>query len=189
LRTFDAAMNVREDVAGDVLASLSTMLWNAPSKAWTGGATMADSSLNRRMTVRLGPAVAFAQIGVVGLDGAIELEALRLYGLPEDAPALLCGTPALPVGQREFAAEVAWDLPSLAPGATSLLDVTVPGCRQGDLAQAALAASTRFVELDATAWSNNTVRVMARNISPTATFDVSTATLSEPASERRRVDL
>ena len=55
---------------------------------------MADASLNRRMTVRLGDAVAFAQIGVVGLDGQIELEALRLYGLPEAAPALLCGTPA-----------------------------------------------------------------------------------------------
>ena len=130
VRCFDAAMNVRENLAGDVLASLTTMQWNAPSKAWTGGATMADSSLNRRMTVRLGPGVAFAQIGVVGLDGAIELEALRLYGLPEDAPELLCGTPALPVGQRELAAEVSWDLPNLAPGTTSLLDVTVTGGRQ-----------------------------------------------------------
>ncbi|WP_149539317.1 pectate lyase family protein [Siccirubricoccus phaeus] len=185
VRCFDAGMAVREDVAGDVLASLSTMLWNAPSKAWTGGATMADSSLNRRMTVRLGPAVAVAQIGIVGLDGAIELEALRLYGLPENAPALLCGTPALPVGQREFAAEVAWDLPSLAPGATSLLDVTVTGSRQGDLTDAALAASTRFVELDTTAWSNNTVRVMARNISPTATFDLGPATLSVQVTKRR----
>jgi len=185
VRCFDAAMNVRENIAGDVLASLTTMLWNSPSKAWTGGATMADSSLNRRMTVRLGAGVAFAQIGVVGLDGAIELEALRLYGLPEDAPASLCGTPALPVGQREFAAEVAWDLPSLDPGATSLLDVTVTGSRQGDLAHAALAASTRFVELDATAWSNNTVRVMARNISPTATFDLGPATLSVAVTKRR----
>ncbi len=185
VRCFDAAMTVRENLAGDVLASLSTLLWNAPAKAWTSGATMADSSLNRRMTVRLGPGVAVAQIGVVGLDGAIELEALRLYGLPEDAPALLCGTPALPVGLREFAAEVAWDLPSLAPGATSLLDVTVTGSRQGDLARAALAASTRFVELDATAWSNNTVRVMARNISPTATFDLGPATLSVAVTKRR----
>ncbi|MBX6741139.1 MAG: hypothetical protein IRY87_03710, partial [Acetobacteraceae bacterium] len=185
VRCFDAAMNVRENLAGDVLASLTTMVWNAPSKAWTGGATMADSSLNRRMTVRLGPGVAFAQIGVVGLDGAIELEALRLYGLPEDAPALLCGTPALPVGQREFAAEVAWDLPSLAPGATGLLDVTVTGSRQGDLAYTALAASTRFIELDATAWSNNAVRVMARNISPTATFDLGPATLSVAVTKRR----
>jgi hypothetical protein len=110
---------------------------------------------------------------------------LRLYGLPEDAPALLCGTPALSVGQREFAAEVAWDLHSLAPGAASLLDVTVTGSRQGDLAHAALATSTRFVELDATAWSNNTVRVMARNISPTATFDLGAATLSLQVTKRR----
>ena len=138
---------------------------------------------NFRMTVRLGPGVALAQIGIVGFDGQIEVEAMRLYGLPEAAPALLCGTPALPVGQREFAAEVAWDLPSLAPGATSLLDVTVAGARQGDLAQAALASSTRFIEVDAAAWSNNTVRVMARNISP-ATFDLGSATLSVQVRKR-----
>jgi len=178
VRCFDAAMNVRENIAGDALASITTLLWNVPTKAWTGGAAMADASLNKRMTVRLGPGVAFAQIGIVGFDGQIELEALRLYGLPEAAPALLCGTPALPVGQREFAAEVAWDLPSLAPGAASLLDVTVNGARQGDIAHAALASSTRFIELDATAWSNNTVRALARNTSPAATFDLGTATLS-----------
>jgi len=78
---------------------------------------MADASLNKRMTVRLGPGVAFAQIGIVGFDGQIELEALRLYGLP--------------VGQREFVAEVSWNLPNLAFGATSLLDVTVAGALQG----------------------------------------------------------
>ena len=118
---------------------------------------MDDANLNRRQTIRVGPGVAYAQVGVVGFDGPIDLQALRLYGLPEDAPALLCGTPVLPVGQREFAAEVAWDLPSLAPGATSLLDVTVTGSRQGDLAHAALSASTRFVELDAAAWSTDEV--------------------------------
>jgi hypothetical protein len=168
-----------------VLASLTTPIWNVPSKAWTGGAPMADSSLNRRMTVRLAEAVAFAQIGIVGFDGQIELEALRLYGLPEHAPALLCGTPALPMGQREFAAEVSWDLPNLAPAATSLLDVTVTGCRQGDLAATALASSTRFIELDATAWTTNTVRVMARNISPGATFDLAAATLSVAVTKRQ----
>jgi hypothetical protein len=26
-------------------ASLTTMVWSAPSKSWTGGATMADASL------------------------------------------------------------------------------------------------------------------------------------------------
>ncbi len=136
-----------------------------------------DASLNRRMTVRLGPGVAFAQVGIAGFDGQIEREAPRLHVLPEHAPAL-------PVGQREFAAEVARDLPSLAPGATSLLDVTVPGCRQGDLAAAALASSTRFVEPDAVAWTNDTVRVMARNISPSATFDLGAATLAVQVTKR-----
>ena len=79
-------------MAGDLLASLTTMVWNGPSTSWTGGATMADASLNRRTTVRLGDAVAFAQIGIVGLDGQIELEALRLYGLRQVAPVLVCGT-------------------------------------------------------------------------------------------------
>jgi hypothetical protein len=80
VRCFDGSGIVRENAAGDVLASLTTMVWNAPSKSWTGGATMADASLNRRMTVRLGDTVAFAQIGTVGLDEQIELEALRLSG-------------------------------------------------------------------------------------------------------------
>jgi hypothetical protein len=76
VRCFGGDALVRENAAGDVLASLTTMVWNAPSKSWTGGATMADASLNRRMTVRLADAVAFAQIGVTGFDGQIELEAL-----------------------------------------------------------------------------------------------------------------
>jgi hypothetical protein len=48
-----------------------------------------------------------------------------------------------------------------------------------------VASSTRFVELDAAAWSNNTVRVMARNISPSATFDLGSATLSVVVMKRR----
>ena len=80
---------------------------------------------------------------------------------------------------------MSWDLPSLAPGITSLLDVTVANCRVGDLADAALASSTRFIEFDATAWTTNTVRVMARNISPGATFDLAAATLSVAVTKRR----
>jgi hypothetical protein len=129
--------------------------------------------------------VALAPIGVVRFDGQIELKALRLYGLPEAALALLCGTPALLVGQREFGAEVTWDVPSLAPGATILLDVMVAGARQGDLADAALASSTRSVEFGAFAWTTNTVRVMARNISPSATFDLASAMLSSQGTKRR----
>jgi hypothetical protein len=56
--------------------------------------------------------------------------------------------------------------------------VTATDCQQGDLVQAALASSTRFIELDAAAWNNNMVRVMVCNISPSATFDLSPATLA-----------
>jgi len=98
---------------------------------------------------------------------------------------VLNGTPLLPQsGQREFAAEVFWDLPSLASGATALTDVTVTGSRQGDLATVSLVSSTRFIDLDAAVWSNNTVRVMARNISG-ATFDLAAATLSVQVTKRR----
>jgi hypothetical protein len=133
----------------------------------------------------LAKSAAFAPIGVVGFDGQIELEALRPYALPEDATASLRGTPTLAVGQREFGAEVTWDVPSLAPGATILLDVMVAGARQGDLADAALASSTRSVEFGAFAWTTNTVRVMARNISPSATFDLASAMLSSQGTKRR----
>jgi hypothetical protein len=95
VRPFDAAGNIRVDVAGDVLASLTTVLWNGPAKGWSAGAPMDDANLNRRQTIRVGPAVAYAQVGVVGFDGPIDLQALRLYGLPEAAPAVLNGTPLL----------------------------------------------------------------------------------------------
>jgi hypothetical protein len=102
---------------------------------------------------------------------------------------VLNGTPLLSgalfgSGRRDCAAEVSWDLPSLAPGATSLLDVTVNGARAGDPATASLVSSTRFIELDAAVWSNNTVRVIARNISA-ATFDLAEATLSVGVTKRR----
>jgi hypothetical protein len=58
------------------------------------------------------------------------------------------------------------------------------GARAGNLATASLVSSTRFIELDAAARSNNTVRVMARNISA-ATFDLAAATLSVGVEKRR----
>jgi hypothetical protein len=184
VRVFDGAANVRENIAGDVLASGTTMQWNTAAKGWNAGAVMADASLNRRQTIRVGASVAFAQVGIVGFDGQIELEALRLFGLPEAAPAVLYACPSVPVGTREIQAEVSWDLPSLASGATALTDVTVTGSRQGDMAQASLVSSTRFIDLTAFAWTNNTVRVMARNISG-ATFDLAAATLSVQVVKRR----
>jgi hypothetical protein len=157
----------------------------APPNAGWGGALASTAARDRplalcRSEVKRNSATftagAVAQIGICGFDGTIELQALRLYGLPGEAPAL-------PPGTREFQAEVSWDLPLLAPSITSLLDVTVANCRVGDLADAALASSTRFIELDATAWTTNTVRVMARNISSSATFDLVASTL--PVTKRQ----
>ena len=71
MRCFGGDCIVRENVAGDVRASLTTMAWNAPPNTWTGGTTMADASLNRRMMVRLADAVAFAQIGIVASTGRL----------------------------------------------------------------------------------------------------------------------
>lgn len=79
--------------------------------------------------------------------------------------------------QQKFAAEVSGGVTSLAPGATSLIDITVNGARRGDLAYGSLASSTWFIKLDAAAWSNNTTRVMGRNISA-ATFDLGWAVLA-----------
>ena len=56
---------------------------------------MADASLNRRQTIRVGAGVAFAQAGIVGFDGQIELEALRLFGLPGALCAVLNGASLL----------------------------------------------------------------------------------------------
>ena len=79
-------------------------------------------------------------------------KSLRLYGLTCDCARGAERHGLLPASaQREFAAEATWDLPNLAPGATSLLDVTVNGARQGDLTPAALASSTCFIELASTA--------------------------------------
>jgi hypothetical protein len=183
VRCFDGSGTVRENVAGDVLASLTTMLWNAPSKSWTGGATMADASLNRRMTVRLGGAVAFAQIGIAGLDGRIELEALRLRAAGSGAsPALRHAHPAgwaARVRRRDHARPAVVGRRRGAPGRRR-----GDGARQGDRAEASLASSTRFIDLDAFARSNSTVRVLTRNVSGGA-FDLGTATLSVAVTKRR----
>ena len=65
-----------------------------------------------------------------------------------------------------------------------LVDVTVPGARQGDRADVSLASSTRFIELDAFVWSNNTARVLAHRVSGAA-FDLGAATLSVAVTKRR----
>jgi hypothetical protein len=60
----------------------------------------------------------------------------------------------------------------------------VNGARAGDLAHASPVFLTRFSEFDVTVWSNDTVQVMARNISA-ATFDLAATTLSVGVTKRR----
>jgi len=71
-----------------------------------------------KVSIILLPSRPVAQIGIGGFDGQIEIEARRLQQLPEAAPALLYGMPALPAGQQEFAAEASRDLSSLVPSSS-----------------------------------------------------------------------
>lgn len=101
----------------------------------------------------------------------IKLEALRLFSLPEAAPAGLYACSSVPVGTRGLAVETTWGMPSMASGATGLTDVTLTETRQGDMAQALPINSKRFIDLTAFAWTNNAGRITARNISD-ATSDL-----------------
>jgi len=104
--------------------------------------------------------------------------------VPEDAPAVLYGCPSLPAGTRTLAVETSWDLPSLGPGATANVDVTVPGARRGDFADASLDTSSIAFVLDWHVWSNNSVRVTARNVSA-STVDLAAAPLAVQLVKRR----
>ena len=139
----------------------ATMVWNVPSKSWTGGATMADASLNRRCgSPTLWPSRRSASSASTAPSSWRRCDC---SGARDRAgPALRHSHPA--VGQREFAVETTLDLPSLAAGVAHLVDVTVTGARQGDRAEASLASSTRFIELAAFAWSNSMVRVLAQRL-------------------------
>ena len=72
----------------------------------------------------------------------------RLFGLHEAAPAVLHGCPPVPIDTRSLAPETTWHLPSLAAGATANIDVTVPGARRGDFADASLDTSSIAFGLD-----------------------------------------
>ena len=73
VQMFDGAGNVRADITGDVLASITTMLSNGPAKGWNAGAPMNDAKFNRRQTIRVGASVSYAQVGMIGFDGPIDL--------------------------------------------------------------------------------------------------------------------
>ena len=73
VQMFDGAGNVRADITGDVLASITTMLWNGPAKGWNARAPTNDAKFNRRQTIRVGASVSYAQVGMIGFDGPIDL--------------------------------------------------------------------------------------------------------------------
>jgi hypothetical protein len=98
---------------------------------------------------------------------------------------VLYGCPTLPVGARTLALETSWDLPSLGPGATANIDVTVTGARRGDFAAAALDTSSIASGLDCHVWSNTSVRVTARNVSA-STVDLAAAPLSVRVTKQAR---
>jgi hypothetical protein len=119
-------------------------------------------AVDRRQSVWVMGAVAFAQIGIVGFDGAIELEALRLYGLPNAAPAVLAG-PTHGWGRREIPFSAAYDPPSLAAGASHQTIIAVAGAVPGDAVQVGFSVASTAVVFLATIGASGTVTVVAWN--------------------------
>jgi hypothetical protein len=97
---------------------------------------------------------------------------------------VLYACPLLPAGTRTLTLKTSRDLPSLGPGATANVDVTVPGARRGDFADASLDTSRIAFVLDCHVWSNNSVRVTAGNVSA-STVDLAAAALSVQVLKRR----
>lgn len=172
---FDEAENVLQ---GDhpVLFSNMNTAWNGAPSYFHEGAADLDGltgglAINQHQRVRLAPACAIAIIGVRGSTSSAVLKALRLFCAPLFAPRVLAGgTRAW--GSREMAASQAWSVPSLAAGATSTADVTLPGVRQGDIVRVGFAKDSGFqnggVVFHASVGGTgaaNQVRVTAQNVS------------------------
>jgi hypothetical protein len=161
---FDAGMGLLTDTAGQVvLASGQSLQWNPAAKWWQGAADMEDATLTRLQAVRLGPSVGYAVIGLARIATDYELRALRLLCDPRHAPALLYGLPDLRHGARALTAELGWDPPSIAAGASAQIHVTVPGARPGDFVQAAFSLATSGVVFLAQIGAQDTVTVTAWN--------------------------
>ncbi len=90
----------------------------------------------------------------------------------------------MPIGTRSLALEPTWDLPSLTAGATANIDVTVPGARRSDFADASRDTSSIAFVLDCHVWSNNIVRVTARNVSA-STVDLAATPLAAQVIKRK----
>lgn len=166
---FDAGMGLLTDAAGQVaLASGQSLQWNPAARWWQGAADMADATLTRLQAVELGPGVGYAVIGLARVAADYEVRAMRLLCDPRHAPAVLYGLPGLRHGARDLTAELGWDPPSIAAGASAQISVPLPGARPGDFVQAAFSLSTSGVVFLAQIGAQDTVTVTAWNRSGAA---------------------
>lgn len=177
VQCFDAAGQILTEAAGRMArASNQTLIWSPTARWWQSSADLADATLTRLQAIRLAPEVATAVIGVARIDRDYEVRALRLYCEPRHAPPILYGLPNLPHGSREIVVETSWDPPSLNPGATTQLNIPVPGAFPGDFVQASFSVATTGVVFLATVGAGGVVTVIAWNRS-TIAIDLAGGTL------------
>ena len=151
-----------------VRASGMSLTYAAGPRWWQGNADSNDANLTRLQVVRFAPQVQAAIIGVARIGADYEVRSMRLACDPSQSPAVLYGTPELPHGVRELKAELAWDPPSIAAGASAQLNVPCAGVRPGDFVQAAFSLSTSGVVFLAQVGAQDVITVTAWNRSGVA---------------------
>ncbi|MDB5413763.1 MAG: hydrolase [Rubritepida sp.] len=164
VQCFDGAMNLLTDAGGQLVrASGMSVLWNATARWWQGSADMTDADLTRLQVVRLEPAVSYAIIGIARIGHDYEVRAMRISTDPSVSPPLIYGQPLLRHGARQLQADLAWDPPSIAAGASAQLSVPLAGARPGDFAQASYSLATSGVVFLAQVGAQDVVTVTAWN--------------------------
>ncbi|WP_043830770.1 glycosyl hydrolase family 28-related protein [Muricoccus aerilatus] len=159
-----------------VRASGMSLTYVTGPRWWQGNADSNDSGLTRLQTIRLAPQVMTAIIGVARIDTDYEVRSLRLACDPSHSPSVLYGTPELPHGVREVKAEMSWDPPALAAGASAQVNVPCNGVRPGDFVQAAFSLSTSGVVFLAQVGAQDVITVTAWNRS-TVSIDLAVGTV------------
>lgn len=147
IQQFDATETVLDDTRPVLFSNMNAVWAGSPSFFHEGNANL-DSltgglALNRLQRVTLHADARFAVIGVRGGSAAAELRALRLYTPALHAPQVLAGG-SRTWGRRELTVSTTWTVPTLAPGATSSIDIVLPGTRQGDFVAAGFARDAGF---------------------------------------------
>ncbi|MFC0407874.1 glycosyl hydrolase family 28-related protein [Roseomonas elaeocarpi] len=169
VQCFDANMALLTADNGNLVrASGMSMTYVAGPRWWQGNADLNDDGLTRLQVIRLEAQVAYAIIGVARVGTDYEVRAMRLSCDPAYSPPVLYGLPDLPHGVRELKAEVAWDPPSIAAGASATLNVSCPGVRPGDFVQAAFSLSTSGIVFLANVGAQDVITVTAWNRATTA---------------------